>query len=321
MKKQHSQDNTFLWKSSFNHVGFLSVCILYYCLPLNLSAQADPLYSQYMFNPLPLNPAYAGSQGYLSITAVVRKQWLNMNGAPSTQTFSVHSPIKNKNIAIGFSALHDKIGVTDKTGFYGVAAYKINFNNKSRLSFGIQAGVVNTVSKLSQLQPKQPNDPAVSSDLVTYLMPGFGTGVYWYSEKIYLGISAPDLLDIHSKKEYVKEIQYRHFFLHGGYVYTISPQIKYMPGFLIKEVKDYPIQFDINNILIINDVIWLGISYRSATSINGILQIQLTNQLSLGYSCDVPINAFSKMAGTSHELKLSYKFVFHKDNAFMPRYF
>jgi type IX secretion system PorP/SprF family membrane protein len=321
MKKQRNQDSVYLWEFSFNPVGFLSAFILYYCLPLNVWAQADPLYSQYMFNLLPLNPAYAGSQEHLSMTVVARKQWLDIDGAPSTETFSAHSPIKNKNIAIGFSALHDKIGVTSRTGFYGVGAYKINFNNKSKLSFGIQAGIVNTVSKLSQLQTKLPNDPAVSSDLATYLLPGLGMGVYWYSEKMYLGISAPDLLNVRSKKENVEVIHYRHFFLHGGYVCSISSQIKYMPGFLIKRVKGYPLQFDVNNIFIINDVLWVGASYRSFTSVNGIIQAQLTNQLSLGYSCDVPISTFSKLAGTSHEVKLSYKFVFQKDNAFMPRYF
>lgn len=321
MKKQLNNDKAFLWKFSFNHVRFLSTFILYYCLPLNVRSQADPMYSQYMFNPLPLNPAYAGSQSNLSMTVVVRKQWLDIDGSPSTQTFSAHSPVKNKNLAIGFSALHDKIGVTGRTGFYGVGAYKINFNNKSKLSFGIQTGVVNTVSRLSQLQTKLPNDPAVSSDIVTCLMPCFGTGLYWYSEKMYLGISAPDLLAVHSKRENTEVIHYRHFFLHGGYVISISSQIKYMPGFLIKEVKGYPIQFDVNNIFIINDVLWVGASYRSFTSVNAIIQVQLTNQLSLGYACDIPISTFSKMAGVSHELKLGYKFVFHKDNAFMPRYF
>lgn len=308
-------------KKQFNHAGFLSAFLLYYCFPLNAGAQTEPLYSQYMFNLLPLNPAYAGSQKNLSMTVVARKQWLDIDGAPSTQTFSTHSPIKNKNVSVGFTALHDKIGVTGKIGFNGVGAYKINFNNSSKLSFGIQAGVVNTVSRLSKLQPKQPNDPAVSSDIATYLVPCFGTGVYWYSEKMYVGISSPDLLTVYSKRDHKELIRYSHFFLNGGYVYSVSSQIKYMPGFLIKKVKSSSVQFDINNVFIINDVLWIGASYRSFTSVNGIIQVQLTNQLSMGYACDIPTNAFSKMAGISHELKLGYKFVFQKDNAFMPRYF
>jgi type IX secretion system PorP/SprF family membrane protein len=274
-----------------------------------------------MFNMLPLNPAYAGSQEYLSLTTTFRKQWLNMDGAPSTQTFSAHSPIKNKNIALGFSAVHDKIAVTSKTGFYGVYAYRINFNNKSKLSLGLQAGLINVVARLSQLQTKLPNDPAVSADKTTYLVPGFGAGLYWYSEKFYLGASVPDLFEARSKKEGAEVVRNKHLFMHAGIVYKLSAQLKHMPGILFKGVKGASIQYDINNVFIFHDVLWLGVSYRSATSLNFIIQAQLTNQLTFGYSYDVPLNSFNKAAGPTHELRLNYKFVFIKDNAFMPRYF
>ena len=309
---------TYFWLNK----SALIFTFLFYCFFCqDVQSQNEPLYSQYMFNMLPLNPAYAGSQEYLNMTLVGRKQWTNIDGAPTTETFSAHSPIKNKNIAVGFSALHDQIGVTSKTGLYGVGAYKINFNNKSKLSFGLQAGIVNLVSRLSQLQTKLPNDPAVSTDLLTYMMPSFGAGLYWYSQKIYVGFSSPDLFEVHSNKENAEVVYYRHFFLNGGFVYPISAHVKHMPGFLIKAEQSIPLQFDINNIFILNDVLWLGLSYRSMTSFNCLVQIQLTNQLSVGYSYDAPISNFSSIAGASHELKLSYKFVFQKDNAFMPRYF
>lgn len=274
-----------------------------------------------MFSMLPLNPAYAGSQECLNTTAVYRKQWTDLKGAPSTQTFSAHSPIKNKKIALGFSAFHDKIGVTEKSSFYGVYAYRINLKNKSTLSLGLQAGVVNLVSKLSQLQTKLPDDPAASNDKVIYLSPGFGTGVYWYSEKFYLGASLPDMLEIHPRKISDQVITYKHLFFHGGIIYRLLPQLKHMPGFLIKEVQGSSLQYDINNIFIFSDVLWLGVSYRSATSVNFIVQAQLTNQLSFGYSYDLPIGKLGKQFGSTHELKVSYRFVFFKDSAFMPRYF
>jgi type IX secretion system PorP/SprF family membrane protein len=270
---------------------------------------------------LPLNPAYAGSQENLSLTSVYRKQWMTIDGAPSSQTLSAHSPIKNKNIALGLSAIHDKIGVTSKTSINGVYAYRINFNNKSKLSFGLQAGLSNMVMQLSQLQTKLPNDPSVSSDKVVYIRPGFGTGIYWYSEKFYLGASVPDLLELKSKNESNELVRYRHFFIQGGGVYNLSYQIKHMPGILIKGVEGSRLQYDINNIFIINDVLWLGLSYRSESSLNFILKTQLTNQLSIGYSYDAPVSRFSRFAGASHEFSLNYRFVFFKDNAFMPRYF
>jgi type IX secretion system PorP/SprF family membrane protein len=274
-----------------------------------------------MFNTLPLNPAYAGSQESLNMTAVYRKQWTSVDGAPNTQTFSAHSPLKIEKMALGFSAFHDKIGVTSKTGFYGVYAYRINLKNKSKLSFGLQAGLLNQVAHLSRLQTKLPDDPAVSSDRQMYLCPAFGSGVYWYSRKFYLGASIPDLMEIYPRNITDQVIRYRHLFVQGGVVYTLSPNVKYMPGFLVKAVQGNAFQYDLNNIFIINDVLWLGISYRNAVSVNFITQVQLTNQLSFGYAYDLPAGKYGKQFSNSHELNLSYKFIFMKDNAFMPRYF
>ena len=292
-----------------------------YSMLYTVKAQNDPLYSQYMLNTLPLNPAYAGSQGHLTTTALYRKQWTNLEGSPSTQTFSIHSPLKNKKIALGISAFHDKISVTSKTGFYGVYAYRINFKNKSTLSLGLQAGLTNLTSRLSQLQTRLPDDPAVNNDRIIYISPNFGSGAYWYSEKFYLGISIPDLIEINSNKKRQQVVSSKQLFIHGGIVYKLSSQLKYMPGFLIKAVKGNALQYDLNNIIIINDVLWIGVSYRVNSSVNFLLQAQLTNQLSLGYSYDRSIGKYSNQFGSTHELKLSYRFVYFKDSAFMPRYF
>lgn len=300
---------------------WFAVCLLYLCILHRGMSQNEPMYSQYMFNTLPLNPAYAGSQENLIITSVFRKQWMDMDGAPSTQTLSAHTPVKNQKIALGFSALHDKIGVTGKTGVYGIYAYRISLKNKSRLSLGLQAGLVHQVQRFSQLQTRQQNDPRMSADRTIFTAPGLGAGAYWYSDKYYLGISAPDLLEVRLGEVSGGSVRYPHYFIHGGYVFKISYQVKYMPGFLVKSLRGGSPQFDINNVFILNDVLWLGISYRSSTSVNLMFQAQLTNQLSLGYSYDHPAGRYSNLAGASHEVKLSYKFVFFKDNAFMPRYF
>lgn len=289
-------------------------------MALSVYAQTEPMYSQYMFNMLPLNPAYAGSQEDLSVTALYRKQWLDMDGAPSTQTLSAHTPVKKKNIALGFTAIHDKIGVTGKTGFYGAYAYRVRFKNKSTLSLGLQGGVSQAVNHFSRLRTKQPNDPHMNADRVLYTAPGVGAGVFWYSDKYYLGASAPDLMEVQLNGN-AGQIRRRHYFIHGAYVFRLSYQVKYMPGFLIKEVQGVAPQFDFNNTVILNDVLWLGLSYRSSASLNLLVQLQLTGQLRLGYSYDSPLGDLKSVAGASHELKLSYRFVFFKDNACMPRYF
>ncbi|GAL86862.1 membrane protein [Sporocytophaga myxococcoides] len=283
-------------------------------------AQNEPMYSQYIFNTLVINPAYAGSQGDLNATAVYRKQWMDIEGAPSSQTFSIHSPIKKRKIALGLLAVHDKIGVTGKTGLYGIYAYRISFNNNSKLSLGLQAGLVQMVSRFSKIQTKQANDPDMSADKSIYVAPGVGAGVYWYSPRYYLGVSVPDLLEVRIN-EHGETVKYRHLFVHGGYVFKLSYQVKYLPGFLVKDVMGSKAQIDINNIFILNDVLWLGLGYRIGTSLNFIVQAQITNQLQAGYSYDAPFSRFSSVAGASHEFKLSYRFVFFKDNAYMPRYF
>jgi type IX secretion system PorP/SprF family membrane protein len=283
-------------------------------------AQYEPMYSQYVFNTLVINPAYAGSQGDLNATAVYRKQWVDIDGAPSSQTFSIHSPIKKRKISLGLLALHDKIGVTGKTGLYGIYAYRIQLSEQSRLSLGLQGGLVQMVSKYSRIQTRQPNDPYMSADKSIYIAPSVGAGFYWHSPRYYLGASIPDLLEVRIN-EYGETIRYRHLFIHGGYVYKLSYQIKYLPGFLVKDVIGGKVQVDLTNIFIINDVLWLGLGYRVGTSLNCIVQAQLTNQLQAGYSYDVPVSRFSSLAGASHEFKLSYRFVFFKDNAYMPRYF
>ncbi|MFN6946319.1 MAG: type IX secretion system membrane protein PorP/SprF [Cytophagaceae bacterium] len=300
----------------------VSALVFLLCLSFHLSlAQTEPMYSQYMFNTLPLNPAYAGSQEDFTATSVYRKQWVNMDGAPSTQTLSAHSPIKNKNIALGFTAFNDRIGVTGRMGFSGVYAYRINFKNKSKLSLGLQAGMIRMSTGFTQLNTKLPNDPTLSMDRVSYTLPGVGTGIYWYSQRFFLGASAPDLLGLQVNKFSGQFVRHRHYFVHGGYAFKLTDQICYMPGFLVKGVPGNPLQVDLNNIFIFNEVLWLGVSYRSLSSLNFLVMAQLTDQISLGYSYDAPVSSYTYIAGASHELKLSYRFVYFKDNAYMPRYF
>lgn len=288
---------------------------------LPMYAQTEPMYSQYVFNTLPLNPAYAGSHEHLSVTSASRVQWTKMEAAPFTQTLSAHSPVKDKNIALGLSAVHDKTGVTGKTGLYGVYAYRIRLKGGSKLSLGLQAGLVRRVSRYSRLSTRLPDDPVTAGDEVWHARPGFGAGVYWYSAKWYAGFSVPDLYEVKRRSESAYIRDHRHFFFHAGHIYPLTYSVKHMPSLLVKGVAGSRLQFDINNFFIFNEVLWLGISYRSATSLNFIVQAQVSQQLSLGYAYDVPLSLFSRRAGPSHEFKVSYRFVFVEDNAYMPRYF
>ena len=291
-------------------------------LSTKLIAQQEPLYSQYMFNSLPINPAYAGTQDCLSASVIARKQWLALDGAPSTQTLSLHTPINKSKMALGITAVNDRIGVTSNTGVYGAYAYKIKFK-KSVLSFGLQVGFTNYVSRYSQLEVRTPNDPSFATDDIRFFLPNFGGGVFYHSDKFYLGFSVPHILDHLGGKTNValNAVQYQQYFLTSGYVVTLSPQLKWKPSFLAKVVQGAPFQMDLNTTFMIHDVLWLGVSYRTNTSLNFIVQAMLTDQLSLGYSYDAALNKFRSAAKASHELMLNYKFVYFRKNVTAPRYF
>ncbi|MCS6823135.1 MAG: type IX secretion system membrane protein PorP/SprF [Cytophagaceae bacterium] len=289
---------------------------------MSCAAQQHALYTQYMFNSLPINPAYAGSHERPSLTLLAKKQWLNINGSPATQTFSVHSPIRKNKMALGFTAVNDYLGVTHQTGCWGTYAYRIT-GKKYTLSLGLQAGFTNYISKFSTLSVRTPNDPAFASDDVRYFLPNFGTGAYYYSDKFYLSASVPHILDHLGRQTNVaaNAVQYQHFFLSSGYVFTLSESLKYKPEILVRIIKGAPLGADFNSTLIIEDVLWAGISYRTATSVNFIVRAMLTDQFSLGYAYDTAINPLSKVTVGSHEIMLNYRFVYFKKNVDAPKYF
>jgi type IX secretion system PorP/SprF family membrane protein len=298
------------------------ILVLIVLVPFLAVAQQESLYSQYMFNSLPINPAYAGSHDYLSATVIARKQWLKIDGAPSTQTVSIHAPINKSRMGLGLTAVNDKIGVTSNTGLYGAYAYRIKFK-KSILSLGLQVGFTNYVSRFSQLEVRTPNDPAFATDDIRFFLPNFGGGAYYYTEKFYAGFSVPHILDHLGHKSNVayNAVQYQHYFFTTGYVASLSPQLKLKPSVLVRMVEGAPLQADINTTLMINDVLWLGVSYRTATSLNFIVQAMLTDQLSLGYAYDSALNKFRTVASASHEVMLNYRFIYYRKNVIAPRYF
>ncbi len=289
---------------------------------LEMSGQQQSLYSQYMFNMLPLNPAYAGSHEYPSATVIARKQWLKIDGAPATQTFSAHAPVYKSKMGLGITAINDKIGVTSNAGLYAAYAYRIRFE-KSILSMGLQAGFTNCVSRFSQLEVRTPNDPAFASDDVHFFLPNFGGGVYYYTRKFYAGFSVPHIMDHLGKRTNVayNAVQYQHYFLTAGFVTELSPQLKLKPSVLLKAVPGAPIQADLNTMLMINEVLWVGVSYRTATSLNFIVQAMLTDQLSLGYAYDSALNKIRTINTASHEVMLNYRFIYFRKNVIAPRYF
>ena len=238
---------------------------------LSAVAQQHTMYTQYMFNGLALNPAYAGSHGDLSITALAREQWSGLDGAPSTQTFAIHSPIKNKRISLGMVLLRDQIGVSKEHAVYGSYAYRIAME-KGTLSMGLQVGFTSYREDLNDLLLL--HRPAADfQDQKSSFLPNVGAGLFYTSERFYAGFSIPRMLqnsiDQNNPVSVAKEL--RHYFLTGGYLFYLSKDLKLKPNFLLKVVEGAPIQLDLNANLLIKDLIWVGLSHRvgadwSATS-------------------------------------------------------
>jgi type IX secretion system PorP/SprF family membrane protein len=290
-------------------------------------AQQDPMYSQYMFNTLAINPAYAGSRDVLSVTSLFRKQWVGFDGAPNSQTLTADMPIRDKSIGLGLQVYNDKLGVTNNTGIYGSYAYRIRFV-KGTLAFGLQGGFSQFRADLTsvQLDKNSGQDEAFAQNLNVFL-PNVGTGVYYNTDRFYVGLSVPHLinnkLDKYDRVDFVsnRAVQSRHVFASAGYVFDISPTLKLKPSVLVKMVNGAPLNVDANTNLWIHEKIAFGLSYRTGDSMLGMFEVQLNNQFRLGYAYDWTISGLQRYNSGSHELMLRYEFSFEKDKYISPRFF
>lgn len=300
------------------------------CLAIVLIAQAGysqehPLYSQYMFNGLVINPAYTGSQESLVMTATSRAQWTGLNGAPNTQVASVHSPIKLSRSAVGGVFIHDEIAVTNQYGFYGTYAYRIPVSENAKISVGAQAGVSYYRSNLDDLfivTPGGTPDPAFSQTETRYL-PILGLGVYYYSKRTYVGLAVPQVIDNRwdNQDAVSKSRQVRHFLLSAGHVFDLGPNLKLKPNTLLKWVEGKEFQFDLNANLLIHEFLWVGASYRMNDSVDGLVQWNITPQLSLGYSYGYPTSDIATTQYGTHEILVNFRVKHNRHVVFSPRYF
>ncbi|TAH22007.1 MAG: type IX secretion system membrane protein PorP/SprF [Cytophagales bacterium] len=292
-------------------------------------AQQDAMFSQYMFNGLALNPAYAGSREVLSATALYRNQWVGIEGAPKTMTFSAHSPVRNEKIGLGIIFCTDKIGITNTNNVGLNYAYRIKFKNKGTLSMGLQASVLQYRADFSSIRHSfSPTtfDPNFSQ-VINRWLPNFGTGIYYYTNKFYLGVSVPNIINNKLTGEGTvfqvgdKAQQYRHLFVGTGYVFELSKSLKLKPSILVKLVKGAPVQFDFNANLWLFDMFAVGLSYRTRDSIDALFEFQITPQLGLGYAYDYTLTSLGRYTSGSHEIMIRYELGFGKRRIITPRYF
>lgn len=288
-------------------------------------SQQHPMLSQYMFNGLILNPAYAGSKDYVSTGLVYRKQWVEFDGAPETQTAFIHGPLRNKKVGLGFSLINDKIGVTNRTDAYGSYAYHIKAG-KGKFAMGLQAGISYYRAKLSDLIYWDKNDPVFAEDIQSNILPNAGVGIYYYERIFYAGISVPHLLSYDPQRSLSFDIekvphQVRHYFLSTGYVAEINDDFKIKPSVLVKYVADAPVEFDLNCNFLFANTFWIGASYRTGDAIVGIVEYQISPRMRLGYSYDATLSDLKDHSSGSHEIMLGYDFGYEITKMKTPRYF
>ncbi len=309
-------------------------------------AQQDPQYSQFMYNKLPINSAYTGGRDVLSIRALYRNQWVGLEGSPQTATLSIHSPLKNEDLALGLNIVHDKLGTINQTVVSASYAYRIPLKNGMKFSFGVNAGFMYHSNKLSEAD-KVVADAVLDND-VGRIVPDVGAGIYVYHpEWFYMGVSVPNFItsDILSKDRNVENNfgsvaqRSQHLMaMAGGVIPLGTKALKFRPQVMFKHVVnaeyDAPFSMDFNASFLIYDRVNLGATYRTTFGQNdnpdklnnlygiaGMVEFWATKQLLIGYAYDYPLNKLNDVTNGSHEIILGFDFDFDKKKIITPRYF
>lgn len=282
-------------------------------------AQQQPLYSQYVFNGVVINPSHMSLENeYSNVTLMNRQQWVGIPGAPKTLTLSFSTPINATKTSVGLLAVQDKAGVNTLSDINLLLAQSINLSENSYLAVGVNAGV--NILNEDNLSLGASNDPAFSQNITTTKM-AVGFGLTFFTDRFFLGISSPSFrqLALKNKNYYVQDVS--NYYLSSGYLMDISPMLKFKPTILLKKIGGGYIQAETTANFILNNVIWVGLGWRQEESLIGITQIQLTNNIKLCYSYDYLIQKeLQAIQKGSHEIALSFRFG-SKGRIVSPSYF
>jgi len=307
------------------------ICFCFLFAGNQLKAQQQNMYSQYMFNMININPAYAGNRVGDNITALYRKQWVNVEGAPTTYSLSWDRGSEDTGEGLhqaynpasyGLQLYSDKLGIETSQGIQAFYSYRIKFNN-SFLSFGLSGGVMNYQALYSQVTTNTGGDPLFQED-VTAIVPTAGVGALYATAHWYVGLSAPSLLHtkIMDNKQNITTGSDGRFFLTGGYIFNVSDEFTIKPSVMLRAVKSEPFQFDINLNAWIQSTVGLGLSYRPNDALVGMASFRITPQITLGYAYDYLISNMTHFSTGSHELILNFQFNTPKNSHVMsPRYY
>ncbi|CAM3446503.1 type IX secretion system membrane protein PorP/SprF [Flavobacterium chungbukense] len=302
-------------KKIFTAITMLSVC--------SALAQQDPQYTQYMYNTLSVNSAYAGSLGHLAITGIYRTQWVGLEGAPSTQSFTLDTPI-GKNVGLGLSVVSEEIGPSEEQYIDANFSYTIQSGQTHKLSFGIKGGgrVINIDwTKGSYRDP----DVQFRENITNKFLPVVGAGLYWHGERDYIGLAVPNFMtkERYDYDDIAEDLMNEriHVYLIGGIVFDLSAHTKFKPAVLLKYVSGAPLIADLSANFMFNNAVSLGVAYRTSDSVSGLASIQITPQFNVGYSYDYTTTELQNYNSGTHEIMLRFELVSRKKGLKSPRFF
>lgn len=309
--------------------------ILVFILFCNFAAfaQQDPLFTQYMFNKLLINPAYAGSKELFTIDLLNRTQWVNIEGAPQTLTVSAHTAMRNKHVGLGIYLSRDVLGATNNQSLMGTYAYRLYFS-KSSLAFGLQFGLKYFDFNWNEIHIKNP-DYLFDPQDVRRVTPDANFGVYYQSNRMYFGVSSKQLLgntygfatDKDGKSSFSKLT--RHFYMMGGIALPLDEKIVFRPSMMTKYTPNAPLELDLNASILFSNVFWVGVSVRTGdaktfvtgNAITFLTEFRLSERLKLGYSYDLSLNELQPVNYGSHEIRVGFEFPLYESRMRTPRYF
>ena len=290
------------------------------------SAQQEVMVSQYMFNQLFLNPAYAGSHGYVSSSLLHRSQWLQVEGAPRTSMLAIDGPVMNNKMGLGFSIVHDQIGISKDLDMSAHYAYHLRTGAHSKLAFGLRAGLSLYSARISELRYWDANDPLYQGNITNQPVGKFGFGIYWYNATSYVGLSVPTIYAADGKittqiASAPDHYFTQHYYLHAGKVFPLSESFDIKPSTMIKYQPSAPVEADVNCNFLYRERVWFGLGYRSGDALVGMVEYQVTPQLRIGYAYDMTTSRLRTYTSGSHEVMLGFDFGRDLIKIKTPRYF
>lgn len=301
--------------------SFLRVAFVM-CMVMTAQAQQKAQFTQYMFNSLILNPALAGSDEALSVTFLNRRQWTGVDGAPVTQTLSLHTPFANGRTGVGLYLVNDKIGVHRNQSFQSSYSYRVYVSANAYFSMGLQAGLNLHRSDYTSLATNASlNDPKLANGTISNTTFNAGAGIFFKNERFEAGLSVPEIIPENVLFNDTTRVPWQRsqYFLFLKYSIPINNMLDFEPSVLIKYMRGVPVSYDINACILIKEVLMLGVSYRRKESVDFLLKGRVTPQLQLGYAYDYGTGEVARTGNGTHELLINYIFKFSSDNVVSPR--